>query len=334
MENPRHHHYSFFWPTVLIGVGLIWLLVNMGIIAPISVGTILQFWPLILIVLGLDILFSRSYAWVGSLVGILAVGGLVAFLILQPHVAGTPIPSTTAESSVQNFTAPLDDSSSVTYNLETASEPVYLYALNESSSQLIDANLNHLGTINFNVTGTSSKLVDLSETSNASDWFTWTFPNVNLKWNVGMTKRIPADIKLDGGSGSINADLEGMQVRSLTANLGSGSSTFQLPQSDQAQALDMNSGSGSVNLTLPAETDVTLRLQSGSGSLNISLPVNAALRVEVMNSGSGSLSLPNSLIRISGSEEIGTWQSNGYDQAAHRIIIKILDRGSGSVSIG
>jgi hypothetical protein len=334
MENPRHHHHSFFWPTVLIGVGLIWLLVNMGIIAPISVGTLLQFWPLILIVLGLDILFSRSYAWVGSVVGILAVVGLVAFLIMQPKVtAANGAVTVSSQVSTQTFTEPLGDANSVTYNFETASEPVYLYALNANSTNLIDADLNHLGSVDFNVTGTTSKMVSLSETSNPTDWFTWTFPNANLKWNVGLTKIIPVDIKLDGGSGSINADLEGVQLRSLSANLGSGSSEFQFPQSEQSQLINLNSGSGSVSLTMPNATDITVRIQSGSGSLDISLPSEANVRVEVDNSGSGSLSFPDSLVRSSGSDQIGTWQTQGYDQATHRILIKILDRGSGSISI-
>jgi DUF4097 and DUF4098 domain-containing protein YvlB len=154
-----------------------------------------------------------------------------------------------------------------------------------------------------------------------------------LKWNVGLTAKIPADIKLDGGSGSINADLEGVQVHSLSANLGSGSSTFQFSQSDQAQTIDVNSGSGSITMNLPNQTDVTLRLQSGSGSLDISIPKGTGVRVEVDNSGSGSLGFPESFIRISGSDQIGIWQSQGYDQTDHRILIKILDRGSGSISI-
>ena len=152
MENTRHHYHSFFWPTILIGVGVIWLLVNFGIIAPVSIGMIWQFWPLLLIMLGLDILFSRHYAWVGSLVGILAVGGLVAYLIMQPHTGL----QTTGQILNETFTAPLGETTAVTYNLETASEPVHLYALNNDSSQLIDANLTHQGTIGFSATGTTN----------------------------------------------------------------------------------------------------------------------------------------------------------------------------------
>jgi len=328
MDHPRHHH-SLFWPTLLIGVGIVWLLVNFGIIAPVSVATVLQFWPVLLVLLGLDILFRQRYAWVGGLVGLLAVAGVVAFLIVNPNPGAMAAP----QSVQENFTAPLSSATSVNYDLETAAEPVDIYALSSTSTDLIDADLTHQGQINFNVSGTTNKQVSLSEISNPNDWLSWAFTNNHMKWNVGLAAGIPTDITLNGGSGSINADLGGIKVRSLTADLGSGSSNFSLVQADQDVTVDLNSGSGSVNISLPAETNVTLLLQSGSGSMTVQLPATSAVRVEVMDSGSGSLNLPGSLTHISGDNNIGTWQSEGYDQANERILIKILDRGSGSISI-
>jgi DUF4097 and DUF4098 domain-containing protein YvlB len=117
---------------------------------------------------------------------------------------------------------------------------------------------------------------------------------------VGLTTKIPADVKINGGSGSIDADLESVNVQSLSADLGSGSSTFKLPQLKTSQMVDLNSGSGSVTMSIPAETDVTLRLQSASGSISISIPAGAAVHIEVMDSGSGSLSVPSGLLKISG----------------------------------
>ena len=329
MDYPRHHHHSFFWPVILVGVGVIWLLVNLGVIAPISIGTIFQFWPILLIILGLDILFGRSFAWIGGLIGVLAVGGLVAFLILFPAKAA----NITTQSTQENHSVPLAETTSVNYEFETASEPVEISPLKSDSTQLIDADLTHLGTIDFNVTGNAKKTVSLSETSNPNDWFNWNPINTNLKWEIGLATGIPTDITIDGGSGSIHADFTGVKLQSLTADLGSGSSNFTLPQSDQAIKVNLNSGSGSVDFSLPEKTNVTLQLQSGSGSFNIILPKNSVARVEVMNSGSGSLNLPDSLTLVSGDNSEGTWQSTVYENAAERILIQILDRGSGSITI-
>jgi hypothetical protein len=331
MENPRHHRHSFFWPILLIGVGLIWLLVNMGIIAPVTVSQILQFWPVLLIVLGLDILFSRRFAWLGSLVAVLALGGLIAYMVVQPNT-GT-VTYNSGQSQQDTYTAPLDQASSVTYNLETFSEPVTISALKESSDQLINADLIHQGQIDFSVTGTTNKMVTLSESTNPNNWFSWNFSGINNKWDIALTSKIPADVKIDGGSGSINADLSDIQLKSLTTDLGSGSSSFILPKSEDQLDVDINSGSGSVSLTIPDQTNVTIRIQSGSGALDIQLPQGTGVRVEVMDSGSGSLDLGSSLTKISGDDETSTWESKNYEQSVQHILIKLLDRGSGSISI-
>jgi len=62
---------------------------------------------------GLDILFSRRFVWIGSLVGILAVVGLIAYLLLMPKTG-----LQTATQAVQeNFGAPIGETNTVSYNL-------------------------------------------------------------------------------------------------------------------------------------------------------------------------------------------------------------------------
>ncbi|MHB8089227.1 MAG: LiaI-LiaF-like domain-containing protein, partial [Anaerolineaceae bacterium] len=49
MDNhPRYR--SLFWPILLVGVGIVWLLSNLGLIQQISLGSILKFWPVVLFV--------------------------------------------------------------------------------------------------------------------------------------------------------------------------------------------------------------------------------------------------------------------------------------------
>lgn len=327
MDNHRNRR-SFFWPTLLIGVGLVWLLVNLGVIAPFNVSTILKLWPLLLIVLGMDILFAHRYAWIGSLLGLLAVAGVVGFLILAPRTGSLNNNAVLTEQ----FSEPVGDAMSADFNFETASEPVEIYSIG-GATNLIDANLSHYGTIGFVVSGSTSKSIHLFENTDTSSWLNWNWALNDSKWDIGLNSEIPASIVLDGGSGSINADLSELQLKSLTADLGSGSSNFTLPESNSSLLVNIDSGSGAVNLSLPEKTNLTLRIQSGSGAVNVSLPADAAVQVEVRDSGSGSLHLPSSLNLISGDSETGTWETEGYAASSVKILIQILDQGSGSVSI-
>ena len=73
---PKNNYYrgrSFFWPIFLIGVGVVLLLSNLNIIESVNFFFLLQLWPVLLIALGLQILFGRSYPWVGNLLAVLVV---------------------------------------------------------------------------------------------------------------------------------------------------------------------------------------------------------------------------------------------------------------------
>jgi len=333
MDKPRRYR-SFFWPIVLIGVGAIWLLANLNIISIASLNSLLNLWPLILIVIGLNLLFGHQNPWAGAVIGALAVGAVIAILVFGPAL-GLPTSSATQTPLVETFTTPLGNTTSANFVLDLSSEPSDIHALN-NSTDLIDAQIGHWGgTIDYSVTGNEAKSVHISQISNPTNWFRFDFSFTSLKWDIGLSPRVPIDLTMDGGSGSVTADLTGLELSSLQASMGSGSSKFTLPQSKTVYQAKIDSGSGSVNISLPAATNLTLQLDSGSGSLNISLPAGAAVRVEVSDSGSGSLNLPGSLQSTGGSNTSGTgnWQSAGYDTASSRILIQITSRGSGSINI-
>ncbi|PKN98646.1 MAG: hypothetical protein CVU42_10535 [Chloroflexi bacterium HGW-Chloroflexi-4] len=330
MDNhPRYR--SLFWPILLVGVGLVWLLSNLGMIQPISLGSVLKFWPVLLIVFGLDMLFGRRYPWVGAVVGLLAVAGVVALLMFGPQVGIT----TNTETKSETFATPLEGVKTADYNFDTSSSPVEISALDDNDFDLISADITYRGTMRFDVSGSDHTTVWMSEYSDNTSWLNWDFSFDNLRWDIGLSPEVPADIVLNGGSGSINMDLTGLQLNSLQTDTGSGSSNITLPQSSESYTVDVESGSGSVSLRAPDQTSFTLTLDTGSGSTNVIIPAKAAVRIEVNDDGSGSLDLPNGLMKTSDSSsfDIGAWQTPNYDTAEYKILVQILGQGSGSISI-
>lgn len=71
-----HDDRDLFWPVIFIGVGLIWVLVFIGRVPSNQALGLLNLWPALLIVIGLDLLTARRYPWVGALLGVLVVAGL------------------------------------------------------------------------------------------------------------------------------------------------------------------------------------------------------------------------------------------------------------------
>lgn len=89
-RDRRERH--FVWPIIIIGIGLVLLLQNFGIIDWSLWELLGRYWPVILVLIGLDMLLARSYSW---LAGAVAAAAVLAFLAAGWYTGGNA-PSPTA----------------------------------------------------------------------------------------------------------------------------------------------------------------------------------------------------------------------------------------------
>ena len=83
---------GLFWPLVLITNGLVFLLVNYGLVPGVTALSLLSLWPLLLILGGVDIAIGRRWplAALGIDVAVIALG--LVLLSTQPTILGSPFP--------------------------------------------------------------------------------------------------------------------------------------------------------------------------------------------------------------------------------------------------
>jgi hypothetical protein len=327
MES-RTTYRSFFWPILLIGVGVIWLLGNLGIIPALNLWLLLRMWPLILIVIGLDILIGRRSSLAGALIGLGALVVIVAVLVAGPRLGL----ARDAEIRTERFVEPVGQAVSARIQLDLSSASTRVSAL-AGRENLIDAEITHMGEMDFRASGDREKTVSLGR--RAGTGWSFSFNGFNQqRWEIGLAPDLPLTLVVDGGSGSARLDLAGLNLSELNVERGSGSFTILLPESGEAYQARIEGGSGSLDLSLPAGTPLTLRLSGGSGGQSLALPSGAALRVEVRDSGSGEVRIPSDLDQVEGGDgDEGVWETPNYGGALNPILIVVEDLGSGSVRI-
>ena len=83
--TPRRRD-SLVLPAVLIALGALFLLSNVGLIAPVSVRSVVTLWPLIPVVIGIQMIIGRDRPWLalGLQLGALLLG--VALLMARAYV--------------------------------------------------------------------------------------------------------------------------------------------------------------------------------------------------------------------------------------------------------
>ena len=318
---------SLFWPVILIGAGVILLLRNLGYLPAFNWSILLKLWPLVLVVIGLDLLFGYKAPWAGGLIGLLTVAAAVTFLLYSPAL-GVKAPEGIKTEVVSS---PLENTTSVKYYLDTSYAPVTINALS-GSTDLVSATIVHRGQVNFDVKGGADKIVTLSTTTEADTWLSFDLGLGGQKWDIGLNPDAQTTIDLLGGSGALDLDLEGIALEALRADLGSGASKILLPSSQKLYEVEIESGSGSVDLNLAEKSDINLTLSSGSGAVSVSIPSTSGVRIEVLDDGSGALQVPNVFIASTDStDDQGSWQSANYETAVNTINIRVIDRGSGSL---
>jgi len=331
-ENRPRGYRSLFWPMILIGVGVVWLLSNLGWLPNNSLWLLLNLWPLLLVGIGLDLIFARRLPVVGALLGLALVAVVVVVLLVGPSLN---LPQASGPET-RTLTVPLEQNRSASVDLRLSSYSTNLHALAESSTALFDATIHYSGTLNFTSQGSNGNMdIHLSQSGFPTWFFSPNFNGEDLSWNIGLSPNVPLTLSINGASGSSDIDLSTLQLKSLRMNAASGSTQLTLPASTQAYTVDFRSASGSANIRLPAGANLTMHLSAASGSVNISLPSNPAARVEVQNSGSGSVNVTGGLSRQTGGsrDKTGAWESASYASATQRILIVVTDLGSGSFNI-
>lgn len=330
-HHPDRPYRSLFWPVILIGIGLLWLLSNLGAIAHINLPVVVRLWPLMLIFVGLDILLGRRSPVIGAGLGALAVILVIGFLV-GSRTLGL---SATVQIKDQVFSTPINSAISADVLLAFSDSPVSVYPL-PGSSALIDAKLRYVGTINFQVSGTQKKSIKLAR--NEADFllFSPLYWDPSLNWQIGLTTRIPLNLTIVGGSGESHVDFSQLLLDKLKIAMGSGSSHFTLPESTRAVSAQVEGGSGAMSWIIPEQVALTMQISGGSGMIDVQLPSLGAVRLDIRDSGSGKVEFPSTWVQVlkeSHANE-GTWESPGYAQASHKIDIIITHVGSGNIHLG
>jgi hypothetical protein len=88
-----NRHRSFFFPLLLIGAGVIWLMVNLGYIPSANLWALAHIWPILLIGAGLGLILRQYWSEAGIVVSTLIVLGVVLAVAYAPQLGWANMPS-------------------------------------------------------------------------------------------------------------------------------------------------------------------------------------------------------------------------------------------------
>ena len=247
-------------PVLLIGLGLIILMNNLGVLNWSVWDMLFRLWPLILIATGLDFLIGRRSVW-GSLLALVLI---VAVLVVGVFLMDVRIE---ASFSTEKIRQPLGDASGAEISINPAVGFVRVNALGQGTSNLIEGDIRVTRGEKWNETFDADK--DPIVYMVKSQRIGWV-PSLGIwedtaSWDVGLNPDVRLKLDVSLGVGKSELDLGGLLLTYLDADIGVGKLTVTLPNEGQFTAR-IDSAIGETFVIIPRGMAARIRVSTGLGT--------------------------------------------------------------------
>lgn len=298
------------WGLILIFIGSVFLLSNFGVVN-FYWGSVWRFWPIIFILIGANMLFSRLNNSTGSILSV----SLTLIALLFIGYQGTRPNNRTLERSWLRFdhddkdTAEKNGANWSTSN--TFTEPftgnitraelniaggATSYKLNDTTANLFDAEVKqNFG--NYTLEKTSRDSVEI---------LNFQMRDRKKKWNMD---------DMDGND--VRIKLNSKPLWDINVEMGAGETIFDL-SSYKIENLTLKGGAASFKVTLPEPVTTTnVRVETGVAEVVIKVPETSACRITVDTGLSAK--------DFSGFQKQadGSYQTSNYSTSSKKIIINL-----------
>jgi len=244
-------------PVILIGLGIVFLLNNMGVLAWSVWEVIFRLWPILLIALGLEIILSRLSAWGSLLALVLTVAILAGGLwLLGPDIGTAQI------VAGEEIRQALGGATRAEVVIEPGVGSLYIEALPESANLLegvIRVGRGQRVRRDFAVVGKTATLTLRSEGATFGPFIGW---GDQRGWDLALAPEVPLEVEVNLGVGLADVDLTGLTVSDLKVNMGLGRTTVILPDEGRFYA-KIEGAIGETVVVIPAGMAARIRVDTG-----------------------------------------------------------------------
>lgn len=270
MVEERWRRPGLVGPMLLIILGVVLLLSTLGLL-DVRWWELWRFWPLLLVLAGLDIL-SRHSRWASAAVGVLILGlvaGVLYLLVSRPQPL-RPFPAARTGALVVNpVREELGRAERVELDIDLGVGELHLSAL-EGSEELLEGYLNYPERwgreplLSYRLEGDVGRLRLESRTREG-----WFLPFLGgprgEEWSLGLSRRVPLSITIDAGASSSVLDLRYLRLEDLTVKAGVGRMEVLFPTEGARMRAQIEGGVGEVVLRIPESVAARVKVEGGLG---------------------------------------------------------------------
>ncbi len=260
----RRRRSSIVLPSILILLGILLLLHNLGLVDWNVWAAIARFWPLILVALGLELILGRG-----------SISRSIVIIIILVIISGLALRHPTARGAVTRTRVekPLSGATSAQIQINMGVGALYLSSLPDSSdliSGTVDTAVGEWLREDFKVIANKARLVLSTENS---DFFAdFNFFGLGAqparKWDLSLNESIPVSLDIRTGVGEARIDLERVLATDVEVKTGVGKTDLTLPATGHSR-VTLSGGIGETIIHIPKGVAARIRTKTGIGSVQV-----------------------------------------------------------------
>jgi hypothetical protein len=275
MQNPNPRIHSIFVGLLLIMIGIIIFLINSGYGSWDIIWQLWRFWPVLIILLGVRILWrGPSGEWFSHGFWLLVAVGIIVLLIMSPRSGTGPAESGNLTHTVVNRA----DFPEVTAGKATVRFGGGQIVLGSNTKEWLEGDFGGFNAQSLVKNVQTTLEVDLKQTGHLSrrwwrhqglEWNDKQRPQRDFRWDIQLSPEIPWNIELKTGGVKGNADLTPIPVKQLALKMGAGDFSLILGDKSNNTAVTIDSGASHIKVKVPRDSGVKVKLSGALVNTNI-----------------------------------------------------------------
>jgi hypothetical protein len=282
-------------PLVLLGAGVLLLLNNLQILPWTIWRDLWPYWPVLLILIGLEAFVSGRVAW-GTLVALVLLIPMAGVAVSAIDLASNWDDATQAVDGTARpvFSQPFDGATSARVELEYGAGALDIGPIpaDLQGTVLADGQVYGHESLKFDARSTArdgQRRIDISPRDSGNH-----FDLGRLQLRLSPT--VPTDLEIDSGISEMTLNLE----------------TLRIPN------LSIETGASRASIVLPARGRTNARIEGGAARIDITVPPNVAARI-TLDGGPNQIQIDEQRFPRQGD----VYQSPGFETAADRVTLRI-----------
>lgn len=243
---------------ILIGIGLVFLLMNMDIVSGAILWNLFNLWPLILIVVGINIIFKNNRI-ISVITWILFFAVLIGYGIIKTEDQDKRFSSSETNVHMDK----LEQTEIGELRLMLGGANVEVYAADGSS--LLEGHFTGWPVKRRLAYRDGKKIASIELRNEEIQWNR----NKNNRYQIGLNKQMIWSIDADMGAINGTIDLSDVKIDDFELNVGAGNLHLIFGDQYQQTNVDIDAGATALDISIPKNIGVRLHSRGGISTTNL-----------------------------------------------------------------